>query len=103
MPLIPRQARSPRVAQDSRSVRARPRPTGPTAFARRNQGELPGIESCADKPLIKRIHSGQVYGDGGLIVAMVRGLVLAVLTVTGITIYLRMRRKNATGWKRVFW
>ncbi|MGD8277194.1 MAG: hypothetical protein PVH00_04175 [Gemmatimonadota bacterium] len=44
-----------------------------------------------------------MYGDGGLIVAMVRGLVLAVLTVTGITIYLRMRRKNATGWKRVFW
>jgi len=53
--------------------------------------------------LIKRIHSGEAFGDGGLVVAMLWGLALAVLTATGIVIYLRMRRKNATGWKRIFW
>jgi len=66
-------------------------------------GRLLDVESYADKPLIKRIHSGEVYGDGGLIVAVFWGLALAVMTVTGVIIYLRMRRKNATGWKRIFW
>jgi uncharacterized iron-regulated membrane protein len=68
-----------------------------------HSAELLSVESYSDKPLIKRIHSGEAFGDGGLVVAMFWGLALAVLTVTGIIIYLRMRRKNATGWKRVFW
>ncbi len=40
---------------------------------------------------------------GVLVLAMLWGLTLIVLTVTGLIIYLQMRRRNATGIRRVFW
>lgn len=56
-----------------------------------------------DKPLIHRIHSGEAFGDGGLVFAMLWGAALALLSVSGIFIYFRMRRPNAAGLKRIFW
>ncbi len=66
-------------------------------------GVLISSEVYADKPFLYRLHSGEVFGDGGLIVAMFWALSLAVLTVTGFIIYWRMRRADATGWRRIFW
>ena len=57
----------------------------------------------ADKPLLHRVHSGEAFGDGGLVFAMFWGVAMAVLTVTGIWIYLTMRRPNQTGLSKVFW
>jgi uncharacterized iron-regulated membrane protein len=66
-------------------------------------GDLVATATYVDKPLIHRIHSGEAFGDGGLVVAMAWGTVLAFLTVTGFVIYLTMRRRNPAGWQRVFW
>jgi len=49
------------------------------------------------------LHSGESYGDGGLVVAMIRGTALVWLTISGFIIYLRMRRSGRVGLERVFW
>src|SRR5918911_2209817 len=59
-------------------------------------GALVSVESYADKPFLYRLHSGEAFGDGGLVLAMLWGLTLIVLTVTGLIIYLQMRRRNLT-------
>jgi uncharacterized iron-regulated membrane protein len=59
--------------------------------------------SYVDKALINRIHSGEAFGDGGLVAAMLWGLALVAITVSGIIIYWSMRRANATGIERFFW
>ena len=66
-------------------------------------GALVSEEAYADKPFLYRLHSGEAFGDGGLVLAMLWGLALIVLTVTGLIIYLQMRRRGATGIRRVFW
>jgi uncharacterized iron-regulated membrane protein len=66
-------------------------------------GALDRTEAYVDKPLIHRIHSGEVFGDGGLVFAMFWGLAMAVLTVTGTWIYFTMRRPNQVGLRQVFW
>lgn len=66
-------------------------------------GTLVREESYADKPFIHRLHSGETFGDGGLVMAMVWGAALTWLSVSGFIIYLRMRRKGAAGIKKVFW
>ena len=66
-------------------------------------GALITEAAYADKPLLNRVHSGEWFGDGGLVFAMFWALALAVLTVTGLIIYWTMRRRNATGLKNVFW
>jgi uncharacterized iron-regulated membrane protein len=66
-------------------------------------GSLVSDETYADKPLLYRLHSGEAFGDGGLVVAMFWGLTLVVLTVTGLIIYLKLWRPGAVGIKRVFW
>jgi len=68
-----------------------------------SSGALIKTESYVDKPLLHRIHSGEAFGDGGLVVAMAWGTVLAFLTVSGFIVYLTMRRRNPTGLQRVFW
>ena len=54
-------------------------------------------EDYADKPLINRIHSGEAFGDGGLVVAMVWGLALLGLTVSGFLLYWRLAGANRQG------
>ena len=68
-----------------------------------NSGSLLRTETYVDKPLIHRIHSGEAFGDGGLVFAMLWGTTLAFLTISGFIIYLTMRRKNRSGLQRVFW
>jgi len=66
-------------------------------------GAIESVEDYTDKAFLLRLHSGEAFGDGGLVVSMLWGLSLAVLSVTGLIIYLRIRRPGATGIRRVFW
>ena len=66
-------------------------------------GEIESIEAYEDKPFLNRLHSGEAFGDGGLFGGMLWGLSLAVLSITGLIIYLRIRRPGLTGIKRIFW
>jgi len=66
-------------------------------------GALVRNAAYVDKPLIHRIHSGEVFGDGGLVFAMFWGSALVLLTLSGLVIYYQMRRPDATGLKRFFW
>ena len=61
-------------------------------------------EAYADKPFLYRLHSGEAFGDGGLVVAMFWALALVVLSITGFIIYLRMKpRREVSGLNKVFW
>lgn len=70
-------------------------------------GELLKIEAYVDKPFLTRLHSGEAFGDGGLVVAMFWGLALALMTLTGFFVYWhmhqRMDRRHIKGWRRFFW
>ncbi|HUQ89443.1 MAG TPA: PepSY-associated TM helix domain-containing protein [Vicinamibacterales bacterium] len=66
-------------------------------------GSLIKEDVYADKPFINRLHSGEWFGDGGLVFAMFWALALAVLTISGLIIYWTMRRRNAVGLQKVFW
>ena len=61
-------------------------------------------ESYEEDSFILRLHSGEAFGDGGMVLGMVWGVSLFVLTVTGIIIYFRMKpRTPRTGLRKVFW
>jgi uncharacterized iron-regulated membrane protein len=66
-------------------------------------GQLLSEEAYADKPFLYRLHSGEAFGDGGLVFAMIWGLALVVLTSTGVWLWWRLRRREATGWRRFFY
>lgn len=66
-------------------------------------GQVREVASYADKPLIHRIHSGEAFGDGGLVAAMVWGAALAFLSVSGFVVYLSLWRRSRTGVRRYFW
>jgi len=66
-------------------------------------GQLIKEDAYADKPLLNRIHSGEWFGDGGLVFAMLWASALVALTISGLIIYWTMRRRNATGLQKVFW
>ena len=65
-------------------------------------GTVLRTEPYVDKPFLIRLHSGEAFGDGGLVGAMVWALALIALTVSGLAIMWRMRRKDVTGWRRYF-
>lgn len=66
-------------------------------------GQLLKEDTYTDKPLLHRIHSGEFFGDGGLVFAMFWGLALAMLGASGLWIYWTMKRKNPVGIQKVFW
>src|SRR5262245_29736496 len=66
-------------------------------------GALVSVDKYADKPFLYRLHSGEAFGDGGLVVAMMWGLALVLAGSSGIYIYFTMRQQNRTGLRRVFW
>jgi uncharacterized iron-regulated membrane protein len=70
-------------------------------------GALLRVEAYADKPFLYRLHSGEAFGDGGLVAAMLWGTALALLSFSGFLIYgrmySRMRHRGTTGIRRVFW
>jgi uncharacterized iron-regulated membrane protein len=73
-----------------------------------NTGAFIAEEDYADKPLLYRLHSGEAFGDGGLVVAMFWGAALAVMAVTGGWMYLHMYNKHnqnqhPKGWRKFFW
>lgn len=65
-------------------------------------GVLLRTEAYVDKPFLMRLHSGEAFGDGGLVGAMFWALSLVALTISGLAIHWRMRRKDVTGWRRYF-
>jgi uncharacterized iron-regulated membrane protein len=68
-------------------------------------GNFVRVDDYSDKPLINRIHSGEAFGDGGLVASMLWGLALFALTVSGFLLYWRLagaNRQNRTGLKRWF-
>src|SRR6185503_19058235 len=66
-------------------------------------GKVDKVESYRDKPLLNRLHSGEAFGDGGLVMAMAWALTLVVLIVTGLIIYFLLRPKKRSGLQQVFW
>ena len=68
-----------------------------------NSGRILGVEAYADKPFLYRLHSGEAFGDGGLVGAMLWGTALVILTASGLIIYFMMRRRNPQGIQKVFW
>ncbi|MBV6522051.1 MAG: hypothetical protein MNPFHGCM_02195 [Gemmatimonadaceae bacterium] len=70
-------------------------------------GELLKVDAYVDKPLLTRVHSGEAFGDGGLVVAMFWGLALALMTASGFWMYWhmhqRMDRRQMKGLRRYFW
>ena len=67
-----------------------------------NTGVLIRTEAYVDKPFLMRLHSGEAFGDGGLVGAMLWALALLLLNISGLAIMWRMRRKDVTGWRRYF-
>lgn len=66
-------------------------------------GTLLRTEAYADKPFLNRVHSGEAFGDGGLVFAMLWAVALIVLTITGLIIYLKIRPRAPTGIQKAFW
>lgn len=67
-------------------------------------GRLLRTETYADKPFLYRLHSGEAFGDGGLVVAMFWALALVLLSLGGFVIYFSMRpRRERAGVGKVFW
>lgn len=71
-------------------------------------GTLISVEEYADKPFLYRLHSGEAFGDGGLVLAMGWGLCLVVLALSGGLMYIHMYRKHQvaqkpSGVRKFFW
>jgi len=66
-------------------------------------GALIRTDAYVDKAFLNRLHSGEAFGDGGLVFAMFWALALFVLTVTGLIIYLKLRPRTTVGIQKVFW
>ena len=69
-------------------------------------GAILSDEAYEDKPFLYRLHSGEAFGDGGLVVAMLWGLALVAISISGLVIYvrvLRLPRPRAKGVRRIFW
>ena len=67
-------------------------------------GEFLREEDYGEDSLILRLHSGEAFGDGGMVLGMIWGVLLFALTGTGIVIYFKMKpRKARTGLRKVFW
>jgi uncharacterized iron-regulated membrane protein len=67
-------------------------------------GALLENKGYKDKPFLTRLHSGEAFGDGGLVLAMFWALALAIMAASGIIIYYTMRgKRELTGIHKVFW
>ena len=68
-------------------------------------GAIESDEPDVRESFILRLHTGEVFGDGGVVLGMFWGLALVVLVITGAMLYWQMYRARARikGWKRVIW
>lgn len=56
------------------------------------------------RTLLKKIHRGNIAGMPGQFIGLATGLALAVMTITGVLLYIRMwRARCASGKKAFFW
>ena len=55
-----------------------------TAWNFHNSNSILSVEDYSDKALIYRLHSGEWFGDGGLVVAMAWGLALVLMAASGM-------------------
>lgn len=68
-----------------------------------HSGTLLREEAYVDKPFLTRLHSGEAFGDGGLVLGMAWGGTLLFLIVSGVIIYFAMRKPERKGLQRLFW
>ena len=75
-----------------------------TGVVERDEPDEPD-EPDERESLILRLHTGEILGDGGVVLGMVWGTALVALTLTGAVLYWKMYRARARvkGWGRVFW
>ena len=68
-------------------------------------GAIEKDEPDERESFILRLHTGEVFGDGGIVLGMVWGLALVALIVSGMWLYWRMYRARAgvKGWRAIFW
>ncbi len=63
------------------------------------------VDEYVDKAFINRVHSGEAFGDGGLVAGMIWGLALVALTISGFTLWWRLfkiERPDRVGLKKFF-
>jgi uncharacterized iron-regulated membrane protein len=66
-------------------------------------GKLLREETYEDKPFLTRLHSGEAFGDWGLVFGTAWGLSLVFVLASGLVIYLAMRKSGRRGLARLFW
>jgi len=66
-------------------------------------GKLLREEKYEDKPFLTRLHSGEAFGDWGLVFGTVWGLALVFLLGSGLIIYLAMKKPGRRGLGKLFW
>jgi len=66
-------------------------------------GQFLGEKPYIDKPFLTRLHSGEAFGDWGLVLGTAWGLSLVTMLGTGLVVYLAMWRPGRKGLKRLFW
>ncbi len=62
-------------------------------------GQVEAQSKDEGESFIRRLHSGEVFGDAGVVLGILWGLALVVLTVTGVVLYWQMwrTRRRARG------
>ena len=68
-------------------------------------GAIERDEPEVRESFILRLHTGEVFGDGGVVLGMFWGTALVVLVVTGAWLYWQIGwvRAKRHGWKKIFW
>ena len=66
-------------------------------------GAIEERASGEDESFLLRLHTGEVFGDGGVVLGMLWGVAFLVMTLTGVWVYWNMRRPGRQGLKRIFW
>lgn len=63
-----------------------------------------GDEPDEPESFLLRLHTGEVFGDGGVVLGLLWGLALVALTVTGAVMYIQMLgRRRRAGHRGLFW
>jgi hypothetical protein len=59
---------------------------------------------------VMRLHTGEIFGEGGKFLGLAWGLALIAMSITGIILYVKMLQARRTGsagkvrgWRRYFW
>ncbi len=72
-------------------------------FVNATTGAIERRDASQDESFLLRLHTGEVLGDGGVVLGLLWGIAMLLMILTGLYIYLKMHRPNSQGLKRVFW